>query len=414
MTSGAEYDAVVVGLGPGGATVASHLCRRGRRVLGIEYAPFPRYHIGESLTGTVGLYLRRVGLEAEMKRRGFPVKYGVTVMGRAARNEFFVAAAPEPTWQVRREDFDEMLLDNAVTSGLEVQQAQATGVLTEGERVTGVRLRGADGSTREVRAGCVVDASGGATFLARHRIAGERVHDDYVSQVAVFTQLQHSARDPGLMAGNTVIFYNQPHHWAWFIPLDAEVDSVGIVVKLDTYLQLSAEARAQGRPVGDHVFEWGLRAINPDLERRCLGRTRVEPVRVLRDFCYRIEPFAGPGWLCVGDAHRFLDPIFSFGVSLALEEAQLAAAALHAALETGDWRGPLAEYQRRCNRGQDAIADVIRYFWRFPAFFGLQARGAHRADIMKLFAGAAYDAEPLPGLVMMRESLARVAVHAKG
>jgi len=400
------YDAIVAGLGPGGSTAALHLRRAGLSVLGVEGTAFPRYHIGESLTGTVGCYLRELGLEDEMQRRGFPVKYGVSVMGNSARNEFFVATDPQPTWQVRRDEFDQVLLDAAVSGGVHVVEGHAQATRRAQDHVTGVTVRLANGTIRDIEARCVVDATGTSTLLARTGVAGERVPEDYASQVAVFTQLEGAPRDPGLMAGNTVIFYNEPHHWAWFIPLDDEHVSVGIVITLETYRKLRAAARSAGEATADHVLRWGLQHINPEFSRRCQDRTWTEPVRVLRDYCYRIEPFAGPGWLCVGDAHRFLDPIFSFGVSLAIEEGRMAARAVEQALDTGDWDAPVREYQRRCDLGQDAIADVVRYFWRFPAFFGVQARGAHRGDIMKLFAGAAYDEEPLPGLVMMRESLA--------
>lgn len=399
-------DVVVIGCGPGGTTAAAQLARRGRHVIALEKAGFPRYHIGESLTGTVATYLRREGLAGRMSAHAFPVKQGVKVVGRGARQEFFVAAAPEPTWQVRRDEFDQLLLDHAVACGAEHRRGTVTGPLRDGERVCGVRYVDAEGASRTLRAPYVVDASGPATLLSARGVASERVRDAYSDQVAVFTQLADCRRDPGVLRDNTLIFYGEPHHWAWFIPLTDRIVSVGIVVTRATYKRLGQEVMYTETPIPHRVLAWGMRHLNPDLWERCRDCPRVEPVRVIRDYSYAVERYTGDGWVCVGDAHRFVDPIFSFGVALAIHEGELAAEAIDEAMTTGSTGRSFARYAQVTRRGQDAVADVIRYFWRFPAFFGVQARGRFREDIMKLFAGACYDDPPLPGLVMMRESLA--------
>jgi flavin-dependent dehydrogenase len=402
-----DFDVLVVGAGPGGSTAGRTLARLGMRVGIIERQPFPRYHIGESLTGTCGQHLRAVGLADQMCARRFPVKFGVRVVGRDARNDFFVAAAPEPTWQVRREEFDQMLLEHALQAGAEHLAGQARDVIREDGRVIGVRLETLPGDTLDLRARFVVDASGLGTWLSARRVAGARVRDDYSDQVAVFSQVEGAARDPGLLRGNTLIFYNRVHHWAWFIPLDDDVVSVGIVVQRQTYKEVGQRFKYEDVSIPAGVLRWGIGHINPDLRERCDGRPVAPVVHCIRDYSYQVSPFAGPGWVCVGDSHRFIDPIFSFGVSIAIHEGEMAAAAIARVLEGADEEAQLREYQRRCALGQDAVADVIRYFWRYPAFFGVQSRGRYRDDIMRLFAGACYDEEPIPGLVMMRESLAR-------
>jgi len=407
-----KWDAIVVGCGPAGSTAGADLAAQGLRVLGLERQAFPRYHIGESLTGTVGNYLREIGLEERMNECSFPVKYGVKVVGREARNDFFVATAPAPTWQVRRDEFDDMLLGHARKQGLETEIGTVSEVLRDGERVVGVRYVDAEGQTQEAQSDFLVDATGMSTLLAREGVAGTRKQDVYSDQIAFFSQIEGCERDPGLMHDITMIFYNEPHHWAWFIPLDADRVSVGIVITGETYRAHQTELKAAGRPVPEGIYDWGLEAINPELARRCAGKPRSEVVRVTRDYSYEIAPFAGDGWICVGDSHRFVDPIFSFGVSIAVQEGQMAAAAIESALQSGDYRASFSEYQRRCKLGQDAVYDVIRYFWRFPAFFGVQAQGRYREDIMRLFAGACYDEEPLAGLEMMRESLARTSSAA--
>ncbi len=409
MVCDQEYDAVIIGCGPGGTVAGAELSQRGYSVLALEKNAFPRYHIGESLTGTVGGYLREIGLGDAMGRQGFPVKYGVRVVGARARSEFFVAVAPEPTWQVRRDEFDQLLLTWATGLGMEYRTGAVCDVLREDERVIGVAYRNDEGRTTPVRGRFVIDATGLSCYLSNQGIAGERIRDEFSDQVALFTQIRDCGRDPGLMRDNTVIYYSEPQHWAWVIPLNEEVASVGVVIPRAAYKRLGQEVKFADVSIPHHVMDWGLRNINPELHARCAGEW-TEPVRVIRDYSYEVTPFAGDGWICVGDSHRFVDPIFSFGVSVAVKEGQLAAEAIDRAIQERDSERACAEYQRRCNIGQNAVADVVRYFWRFPAFFGVQAQGKYRDDIMKLFAGACYDEDPLPGLQMMRESLARCEV----
>src|SRR5262245_22734662 len=134
----ADFDVVIIGCGPGGTTLAAYLARAGLSVLALEKEPFPRYHIGESLTGMAATVLQDFGLDAEMDRRQFPRKGGVKVIGREAKNEFFVPVLV-PTWQVRRDEFDQLLLDNALQHGVTHRYGTVRDLLWDGERVVGVR-----------------------------------------------------------------------------------------------------------------------------------------------------------------------------------------------------------------------------------------------------------------------------------
>ena len=126
---------------------------------------------------------------------------------------------------------------------------------------------------------------------------------------------------------------------------------------------------------------------------------------VFANYAYAVDPFAGDHWLCIGDAHRFIDPIFSFGASFAMIEAQAASKAIIEALETGDWTRPFADYVALCNRGQNAAHDVISYFWKYPIFFGYQSRGSQRKDIMRLLSSDVHSEQEMPALTMMRRTL---------
>lgn len=394
-----EYDVVVIGCGPAGSVTAAELAKGGVRVLALERHEFPRYRIGESLTVSAGNIIREWGLDEEMGRRDFPVKTGVKVVGTSARSEFFVPVAA-PTWQVRRSEFDKMLLDHAVAAGADHRWGSVKQILRDGATVTGVAYRPQGSRTDQlvkVHAKVVVDASGHGAVLSTHQIAGRRQVEAFDRQIALFTQFEHARRDPGEMGNNTLIFYGSKHHWGWFIPLSSTHTSVGCVIPTTKYKQVGGDP--------DAVMAWALENVNPDLHRRVDGIAQTEPVRVIRNYSYRIDPFVGDGWLCVGDSHRFADPIFSFGVSFAMTEARAAACAVLEALQHGDCAQPFSDYAEYSDRGQQAAVDLIRYFWKFPAFFQFQTRGETRSDMIRLLGGDCFTTDHIPVLDMMRRSL---------
>ncbi|WP_394846460.1 tryptophan 7-halogenase [Pendulispora brunnea] len=392
-----RYDAVVIGGGPGGAVASYFLRQHGLSVLMLERTPFPRYRIGESLTGVTGDFIRELGLVEKMGEHRFPPKSGVKVLGREAKNEFFIPV-PRPTWQVLRSAFDGIVLERAQEAGAELRHGTVTAVLRDGDRITGVRYRVFESDEElEIECRAVIDASGHSAVLSKLGLAGRRRVDAFGRQIAVFSQYHRPIRDPGAMGDNTFIFYSKQYHWAWFIPLSPDVVSVGVVMPVTTYKERGDSPEA--------VLQWGLENVNPDLSRRVRDARQVEQVRFIRNYSYRIEPFAGNGWFCVGDAHRFTDPIFSFGVSLTMLEAKAAAAAVAEGLRTGDFREPVANYVAYSDVGQNAIYDFIRYFWKYPAFFGIQSQGRMRKSIISLFAVECHNEEVQLMLKEMRRSL---------
>ena len=393
------FDVAIIGCGPGGSSLAVYLARIGLSVLALEKEAFPRYHIGESLTGMSTNVLRDFALVEEMNRRQFPQKGGVKVIGQGAKNEFFVPVLQQ-TWQVRRDEFDQMLLENAIRCGATHRYGTVKEIVRDGDKVVGLRYQPQEApnmTLKEVRCRIIADASGLATLFSKFRIAGPRVYfDEFARQAAVFTQFKNAVRDPGAMGNNTFIFYSETHHWAWFIPLSPDVVSIGTVMPT---------SRVKACRGAEAALAWGLEHINPDLCRRVQGATQVESVRAITNYSYSIEPFVGNGWLCVGDAHRFIDPIFSFGASFAMVEARAASQAIIKALQTGDCTKPFSEYADYCNRGQDVALDLIRYFWKFPIFFGYQTRSAMRKDFVRLLSSDCHDVSELPAVQIMRKAL---------
>ena len=395
-----SFDVAIVGTGPGGSVAAAVLAEAGCSVLTLEKDEFPRFHIGESLTGTAGEVIRSLGLGDAMDEHDFPNKPGVNVIGREARNEFFVPVL-NPTWQVRRSSFDEMLRARAGKAGADQRRGRVTRVERDGSRVTGLRYQSEGESTeRTVRARVVVDASGQAVLLSQLGIAGPRVIDRFARQIAFFAHFERVKRDPGRFGANTSIFYSEVNNWAWIIPISSTVDSVGIVIPQTVH-------HAIGKPSPTAAMQWGIENINPELAARLGSAVRVEPVRACRDYSYRVDPFVGDGWLCIGDAHRFLDPIFSFGVSFAMSEGERAAGCIVRALETGDCSAPFAEFASWSDTGQGVAADLIRYFWKYPVFFGYQMQNTEiRDEVIRLFGGQCFKPEGMRTPARFRKALA--------
>ena len=131
-------------------------------------------------------------------------------------------------------------------------------------------------------------------------------------------------------------------------------------------------------------------------------------MRAITNYSYRVEPFAGEGWLCIGDAHRFIDPIFSLGVAFAMLEGREASRAILKALETGDWTEPFAQYTSYSDRAQNAALDLTRYFWSYPHFFGFLTRGKLRKDLIRFLSSDFQTPHDFKSWQSMHKSLNRI------
>jgi flavin-dependent dehydrogenase len=365
----------------------------------VEKDRFPRYHIGESFTGETGGQMRKLGME-ELLNHGmeeFPVKLGTKVIGAGGKNSFYIpvrdrlgpngSQRPATTWQARRSVFDKLLLDTAVERGIEVLNGEALSVLREGDRISGVRFRSKEGVEEDLMSEVLVDASGQGTFLANKGVIGPKDRGNYDKQVGVFTQVRGAIRDEGETRDNTLIFYEKKNHWAWFIPLDKDVVSIGIVVPSEyfTSRKLSKE----------EFIKAELQTLNPELTRRVQNVEFVEEARAISNYSYQIKNFTGKGFLCVGDSHRFIDPIFSLGLLFATKEAQYSAEAIrdYMAGTNRDAENPFLGYQEYVEKGQDIIQSMLDCFWEWPFAFQRFAHHTHHEEIIDLFAGRIYGPE---------------------
>ncbi len=410
-----KTDVVVIGAGPGGSSSAIFLAQKGIKSVIIEKDPFPRFHIGESMTGECGNTVRQMGLEEAIQNIACTVKHKTIVYGQEGKNSFEIPVMKRneeglleksTTWQVRRSDFDKMALDKAREMGVEFVHGKATKVLFKDDgSPCGVEVRRDDGTLVDVVGEIVLDASGQATFLSGAGVAGEKERGKYSRQIAIYSHVKDAKRGE---QDNTLIFYEKKNHWAWFIPVDEDTVSVGIVTPSDYY-----------RESGEEMRDFYLREmtkISPELTKRVPGVSLAEEVRAASNYSYHIRRFTGKGFLCVGDAHRFIDPIFSFGLQFALVEGRMAADAIAEYLHDGvgrDKDNPFADYERRCEQGMDTIQDSLDCFWGNPFSFAFFVHSRYVEDFIDIFAGRVYQDDPSPGLRAVRKVNAKMAKQAK-
>jgi FADH2-dependent halogenase len=390
---------IIIGGGPAGSATALHLLRAGVQPLIIERDSFPRFHIGESLSGECGADLRGLGLEDELLRQKYPIKHGVKVFNPHGTH-FWVevkkrcretdALIPTWTWSVVRSSFDRILLDTARNRGVEYMECEAVAPIKEDDRITGVQVQTPNGALESLRCEVLADCSGQALFLANRGITGKKIKGSYVNQIAVFSQLTDMVLDVGsdtdasLAPGNSLIFYKQKDHWAWMIPLSDTITSIGVVTPAP-YFKAQKLDKAE-------FLRTEILSLNPDLTRRVTNTSFVEEVRTISSYSYTVSDYTGKGFVCVGDAHHFTDPIFSFGVFLSMKEAEFATESIVKYLSE-EWpttENPFGPYEALATQGQDAVRDLIDCFWEYPLVFTRMAIGKAQDDITDLFAGRLY------------------------
>ncbi len=358
--SNGTCDVVVMGGGPAGAALATLLQDQGHHCVILETARFPRYHIGESLIPNTYGVLDRLGLLPRLRISHFPKKYSVRFVspsGEEAEPFYFfetIEGERAQTWQVKRSEFDQICLDNARNHGVEVRMAtRAEEVLFEDGRAVGVRVRPARGEPYDLRARVVVDASGRAALLGTQ--LGLKGPVPGLKKASVWSYYRGGKRLAGIDAGETTVFMIPQRGWFWYIPLPQDLVSVGVVADPD-YLFAK----------GDNYQAVLLREVGrcAPLVARLVHALRTGPVCGLRQLAYRNRPTAGAGWVMIGDAAAFLDPIYSSGLFLALASAQLAADCVHDALTSGDCSADrLGAFVPALSRGVEVIRRLIHAFY---------------------------------------------------
>ncbi len=387
-------DVLVIGGGPAGTTAATLLHQKGWRVVLLEKDFHPRFHIGESLLPMNLPILDRLGVLEQVRAIGM-IKYAA---------EFSCAAAGSPVqafrfaeamdkdhpyaFQVRRSEFDALLFHNCREQGVSVHEGIKVKNVTFGPgEAHVVHAVDAGGGERTWEARFVVDASGRDTFLARRY--GTKQRNGAHQSAAIFGHFDHLVRNPGQDEGNISIYWFE-HGWLWMIPLRDGAMSVGAVCWPE-YLKT--------RRTDPEEFLWQTIRLCPQVAERMRAAALNGPARATGNYSYTSSRMWGPGYILVGDAFAFIDPVFSTGVYLAMNSAVLGSVAVDACLrDPASARTALPAFERQVRHG---VRTVSWFIYRFttPAmralFQGPRNTFRIREAVISLLAGDIFRNTPI-------------------
>jgi FADH2 O2-dependent halogenase len=418
-------DVGIIGGGPAGAAMAAYLAKAGVSCIVFERELFPRPHVGESLVPSSTRVFRDLDFLPIMEEAGFPRKYGAAwTSGDQAPSyshdwdelyaleevdiKFEERKQPgvdrDYTYHVDRSKFDTLLLQHAKKLGAEVH---------EGVRVLGVDfsselpvVRFAMGRTEM---GCkvrmVVDASGRNTLLGNQLKL--KTNDPVFNQYATHTWFEGYDRSSLSKSADKfgdyiyVHFLPVSNSWIWQIPITETITSIGVVTQKHNFAKAKSDREA---------FFWEMVGKRPQIAEALRKARQVTPFKEEGDYSYSMKEIVGDRYCMIGDAARFVDPIFSTGVSIALNSARFAHKDILRALETNDFsRNAFQGYETTIRRGTKNWYDFITIYYRLNVLFTWFIRNpAHRLDVLKLLQGDVYDEEQPAVIRKMREKVAEV------
>ncbi|OIJ88236.1 NAD(P)/FAD-dependent oxidoreductase [Streptomyces colonosanans] len=421
-----DYDVVIVGGGPAGSSAAAYLAKAGLSVAVFESENFPRPHVGESLVPATTRVLLETGVMDKIEAAGFPRKYGAAWTSSQSRNvtaaqasklthelgaaDILFSERDQPgvdrdyTFHVDRSQFDLILLKHAESLGAKVFQG-IRALRVDFDDPAKVTLTCRVGSSEvDVTAKMIIDASGRQTMLGRQ--LGLKEADPVFNQYAIhawFDGLDRSAvaNTPEKVDYIYVHFLPISDTWVWQIPITDTVTSVGVVTQKHRFAEANMDR---------DKFFWSFVESRPDLYEALKKTEQVTPFKVEGDYSYAMRQICGDRYVLLGDAARFVDPIFSSGVSVALNSARLACRDIVAAAEDDDFsQARFATYEKQIRNGTRNWYEFISVYYRLNILFTTFVQDPrYRLDIIRLLQGDLYDEEEPEVLRVMRETVTAV------
>ena len=407
-----EYDCIVVGAGPAGGTSAAIVAEAGYSTLLIERESVPRFHVGESLMPETFWPLARLGLTDRIKQSGWQIKKSVQFISHRGNESepFFFRMHDDrdcaDTWQVDRSEFDKMLFDRAAELGADcVDQTRLLEVrFDDDEKVTGVVVRDRDGNQHEIRCKVVMDASGQQSFLSS-KLGLKDVNPD-LKKAAIWGYYKDAVRGEGDNHGATIIMNTEnKESWFWFIPMARGITSIGCVANNDYLLK--------GRGTPEQTYDEEL-AMCPGLIPRLKNATRVGDLKTAKEFSYKSRKAAGDGWVLVGDAYGFIDPVYSSGVYFALEMGVRAGDAVAEGLKNGDLSASqLGGWSDEFDQGAQWIRKLVNAFYTKEFSIGrfMKEHPEHRSCLTDVLIGRIFSDGAEQMFSDMDASIARVKME---
>ncbi len=402
-------DVIIIGGGPAGSTMGSYLSKLGIQNMILEKEMHPRAHVGKSMVTSTTRIFDEIGFLPFMEKAGFPKKYGAS-WHEPGGKEFFInfdefqqPGINQPyTYHVDRSKLDLHLLKHAQELGSEVIQGVSVQkvLFNDSQQAVGVQVKMA-GQLIDIPAKMVVDASGRGTLLGRQ--LNIKQSDPIFNQFAVHAWFKNVQRSQNEHTKDFIHIYFLPveRGWAWQIPITDEITSVGIVVEREVFRTFKGDF--------EEYFNHYVKS-NTGLSDALKDATRVNDFKTEGDYSYSQKTFVGDGYVMIGDAARFVDPIFSSGVSIALYSAKYASEVIKTAFEKNDFsKEVLMPYQETLKSGADIWYEFIRLYYKLlPLFTHFIQSKKYRVQILRLLQGEVFNRGEVEILEAMRNYILKV------
>jgi FADH2 O2-dependent halogenase len=394
-------DVIIIGGGPAGSALGAYLSKAGINNMIIEGLTHPRPHVGESMVTSSTRVFKDIGFLEVLERERFIRKYGASWHAPNG-HEFAIEFAEFPqegidqdyTYHVDRGKLDLLMLKHAEKLGSKVYQGvHVKQVLFEDSQASGVRVAIGDKEV-DLPARVIVDASGRQTLLGNQ--LKMKVKDPIFDQYAVhawFTDVNRGSEHTADFIH--IYFLKVERGWVWQIPITHEITSVGVVADKTVYRESHKDLESY---FNSHI------STNPDLAEAMRNARRINEFKTEGDYSYSLSKFVGNGFLCIGDAARFVDPIFSSGVSVALYGAKYSSERIVQAFETGIFsEDTFMPFETRVRGGVGVWYEFIRLYYKLlPLFTHFIQSKEHRLEVLRLLQGEVYDRKQVPVLDAMR------------
>ncbi len=432
-----DFDVAIIGGGPAGSSMGSYLSKAGVNCVVFERELFPRPHVGESLVPSAMRVFRDLDFLDQMEEAKFPHKFGAawTAEDRGAYDMDFKGGfkdrdelAPEShvdisfserqqegvdreyTYHVDRSKFDLMMLQHANKLGAAVYEGvKVTAVDFEAENPVVHFHMGRNSRDMGVSAKIVIDASGRNTFLGNQLKL--KIKDPVFDQYAIHTWFDNYDRKVFAKKDEHrdfifIHFLPISNTWIWQIPITGGVTSIGVVTQKKNFAKSRQDREA---------FFWDAVGSRPALREALKKADQMHAFKDEGDYSYAMKQVCGDRWLMIGDAGRFVDPIFSTGVSIAMNSSRFAHKNVLSALESGDYsRKSFAEFEKTIRLGTKNWYEFISVYYRLNVLFTyFVGDPRYRLDVLKLLQGDVYDDAAPPVLEKMKKMVSEVEQNVK-